>query len=513
MTVTEVVHGRVRGSRSEGVDRFLGIPFAAPPVGRLRWQPPREPEPWPGIRDTLAPGPIPLQPVSKAESMIGAAASPQSEDCLSLNVWTPACDGGRRPVLVWIYGGGFTIGSGASPLSDGSRLAATGDVVVVTCNYRLGLLGFLPVGAILGQPFGSAGNTGLLDVVAALRWVRRNIEAFGGDPDNVTVFGQSAGGTLAALAVAVPPAQGLVRRCIVQSSGFHIVHDAAEAERVGRLCLDALGIGPRNAVDLFALPPAAFADALGRLTAAYMDGVARDAFTTATMLVQPSVDGAVISGDPHDLLRASSPDVQLLTGTTAQELHLELLRLPGSTPVTEADLRARVERWFGPQSAQRVLDVYRSARPNASVEDLWLTLLTDAWVHAPNRRLARAHPGQVYVYRFDFGASGYGGAPLAYHGLDIPFPWQTLDAPGAEQRMGTVTDSARRLAAVMAHTWAAFARSGVPAHPDLAEWRPWSVDDPSLMVLGEACHRVVDPEDAEHRLWDERDARAVAVPA
>lgn len=506
LTTIDIETGMIRGERLPGVTRFRGIPFGAPPVGSRRWQPPEPPEPWTGVRDCIEPGPIPPQQVTPFDQIIGAKGLRQSEDCLNLNVWTPACDDGSRPVLVWMYGGSFAVGAGTSPLSDGARLAAAGDVVVVTFNYRLGLLGFLPVGSILGERFDFAANTGLLDVAEALRWVRDNIAAFGGDPSNVTTFGQSAGGTLAALSLAIPSTQGLVRRAIVQSSGFHVVHPAHDTERIGEMSLDALGIDISSSDRLEELPIEAFFDAYNSIAVRFAADQQSDDYVTSTMPLQPAVDGAIIPDDPHALLRARTADSELLIGITAEELYLSGARAPGASPASEAVLRSRAERLLpglGPDAGTRMLDMYRAGRPDASLEELWLAITTDAWTHVPARRLAKAHRGPTHMYRFDFRAPTAAGPPTAYHGVDIPFPWQTLDADGSEARMGPVTDEARQLSSVMCETWATFARTGTPAHAQLPRWPTWHPERPIVMSLDEKCRLVRDPEDSEHALWDE----------
>ena len=214
----ETTSGKLIGATHRGTHVFRGIPFAAPPVGALRFRPPQPVAPWSGVREALTFGPMAPQLPSALEALAGNTPLGQSEDCLTLNVWTPACDGAKRPVMVWIHGGGFTTGTAASPWYSGTNLALQGDVVVVTANYRLGALGFMHLADVGGEAWGSSANCGILDQVAALRWVRDNVAGFGGDPDNVTVFGESAGGCSVVTLLATPAAKGLFHKAIAESA-------------------------------------------------------------------------------------------------------------------------------------------------------------------------------------------------------------------------------------------------------------------------------------------------------
>ena len=220
MTIAETRSGRLAGFRQQQALAFLGIPFAAPPVGPLRYCPPRPAAAWPGLRDATAPGAAPIQTLAAAAAWLYDSAEPQSEDCLYLNVWTPAL-AGRRPVMVWLHGGAWRTGHGAVAATNGAALAVRGDVVVVTCNYRLGVLGWLAHPDLTDAQTGVAANWGLQDQLAALRWVRDNIAAFGGNPDNVTLFGQSAGGSSVASIAQNPANAGLFHKLIIQSGSLH----------------------------------------------------------------------------------------------------------------------------------------------------------------------------------------------------------------------------------------------------------------------------------------------------
>jgi para-nitrobenzyl esterase len=251
--------GQMRGVHEEGVLAFRGIPYAQPPIGPLRFRPPHKPVAWDGVRDACDYGPAPMQVNNPFSSQIGLPPAVH-EDCLFLNVWTPAADDAHRPVLVWLHGGAFVFGAGSLPLFNGARLAARGDVVVVTLNYRLGLFGFLRGTGVCGDGLDSTGHEGLLDQIAALEWVRDEIGGFGGDPHNVTVFGQSAGAGSAALLMIMPRAHDLVHKVIQQSGGLALGHMPEAADAVMRRILEAAGLSPAQAGQLRDWPAARLLD-------------------------------------------------------------------------------------------------------------------------------------------------------------------------------------------------------------------------------------------------------------
>src|SRR5262245_16387696 len=278
--------GDLRGAHENGIAVFRGVPYAAPPVDELRFAPPRPVQAWPGVRDARKDGPIAPQLRSRLAHVMGDFEPPQSEDCLTLNIWTPATDAKKRPVLVWIHGGAFASGAGSLPWYSGERFAANGDLVAVSINYRLGALGFLCLPGV------SPGNLGLLDQVAALRFVRDNIAAFGGDPDNVTVVGQSAGAASIAILMTMPHARGLFRRAILQSTPFgRMSRTLDDSHRIGRRLLDVLGLKPEQTAELKSLPFAKFVGAQGEV------GRLEKKFADTQAPFWPVIDGNVYPGE------------------------------------------------------------------------------------------------------------------------------------------------------------------------------------------------------------------------
>jgi para-nitrobenzyl esterase len=462
--------------------RFAGIPYAAPPVGTLRFAEPGPPAPWPGTRDATRFGAAPPQTAGPLNELLGIAPpGPTREDCLTLNVFTPAADGGRRPVLVWIHGGAFVTGASGVPLYDGSRLAARGDAVVVTFNYRVGALGFL---GAEGVP----ANLGLRDQVAALRFVREHIADFGGDPGNVTLFGESAGAGSIVCLLAMPEARGLFGRAIVQSAAPRGMIDREEAARRAGALVEAAGAGVVAGLRL------APVDAL----LGAQDELLTRPWATG-MLFPPVVGGPEL---PHRPVDALDPDVEIVIGTTAEEMRLfargiDLAALP------EALVIAQIEAQL-PGHGPGVLARYRELRPDAAPGELLFAIQSEWSLRYPATVLAERHP-RARMYRFTARSPLDDGALGSCHALDLPFTLGNLDAPGMAAFAGEGPE-VEALAGRMMDAWLAFARSGDPGHEGIGAWPRYDAAGRATMELGAHCGVRQGPAEDERRIFAQIEA-------
>ncbi len=397
--IVDVTGGRIRGMERHGVWSFSGIPYAAAPVGGRRWRPPGAVEPWEGVRDGTRFGPVAPQAPSMVDLTLGGDPEELGEDCLNLNIWTPAPDGGRRPVMVWIHGGSFVTGSGSGGLYRGGMLAREGDVVVVTVNYRLGMLGFLAHPALAdpgqtwldGRPWTGTGNWGIADQVAALWWVRDNIAAFGGDPGNVTIFGESAGGMSVSTLLGVDAARGLYHRAIVQS-GPPYTATAEDAAATAERLAAHLGV-PVTREALEQVP----AD---RLVAAVTEvGQIGSATDNSGLLLKPVVDGGLVATPPADSVAAgAAAGIPLLIGTTRDESAFFLLGSPALLSLDDEGLRRWMRR-VSPDvpSVETLIADFTGARTArgelVAPRDLWSAIATEYLFRHPTIRMADAHHG------------------------------------------------------------------------------------------------------------------------
>ncbi|MFI6483545.1 carboxylesterase/lipase family protein [Nonomuraea sp. NPDC050663] len=473
MTITLDVRtrsGRVRGLEvDDGVLAWRGLPYAAPPVGDLRLRPPQEPPSWEGVRDATRYGAPALQPPPAVPLPVpgGAEIPPASEDCLFLNVIAPA-GGERRPVLVWFHGGGYQIGHGADMAGDGGAFVRRDGLVVVTVNYRLGALGFL---AVEGER--PTGAHGLHDQIAALRWVRDNIAAFGGDPGRVTVYGVSAGAKAVTNLLASPQAKGLFHRAASSSGGSFVATPEQAAAVAGRF-LDVLGA---KAGQVRQAP----AEDLLAAQIATGDGL------ETTWLWRPMIDGVTLTGEPLAAIAAgSAAGVPLLVQTCVEECSLYQLLAPDAADQAERVLTG----YFGPDRAGRVLAAYAAARPDLDPVRLRVEVMSDERYVIPTIRLADAQAAHAPVWRsrFDGPVRGFPGGPLpAMHGTDGTAIWSGAGGMGKR----------------MSQAWAAFARTGNPGVEELPDWPAYDGGRRSTMIFDAAGPYVADDPLAEQRAaWD-----------
>jgi para-nitrobenzyl esterase len=505
-----VAGGRVRGVRRNEVWSFSGIPYARPPVGELRWRPPQPPMQWRGVRDASSFGPIAPQPVAPAGITSPSdpdAAAPQSEDCLTLNIWTPGLPesptgrpGDGRPVMVWIHGGGFTSGSGSVFLYRGGQLVRNGDVVVVTINYRLGALGLLGHRG-LADPDGFIGNWGLHDQVAALGWVRDNIAQFGGDPARVTVFGESAGGFSVAALMGAPAAGDLFRRAIVQSGGAY-AHTVSEAERASDRLASTLGLAECTRTSLSGVPA-------GELVAATEElGRRRPDPGMLPLPFLPVIDGVFLPQHPLGAVEhGSAAGVDLLIGTNRDELTLFGLGQPELLAQDEAGVLRWADREVPDVASGELLEGYRRARAARSEgvdpRSLMVALGSDGVFRWPSLQLAAAQRAQgaaTYVYLFEWESPAFGGVLGSCHALELPFVFGLVHVPAVQLLTGAGPE-VQELSTQMQQAWLAFARTGDPSTPELASWPAWDAHQRSTMVFGPRTGVVEAPRDAELAVW------------
>jgi para-nitrobenzyl esterase len=493
----ETRDGVLAGVDEDGIRVFRGIPFAKPPTGPRRFARPEPPEPWAGVRDASRFGPSAPQNKLAIDFLPGLDVGAQSEDCLYLNVFAPSAPGAKRPVLVWIHGGAFTIGSGSQALYDVRPLVRRGDAVVVTINYRLGALGFLHLAELADGDCPDAANAGILDQVAALAWVRDQIALFGGDPGNVTIFGESAGGMSVGALLGLPEAKGLFRRAIAQSGAAHATNDARDASRVARLLCEELGLAAGDVAGLRRAPVEAILEAQARC-------VTR---TEGDRLLpfRPVVDGRVLPGPPIDAIRAGlSRDVDVMAGYTADEWKLFAFMDPQAFSLDEAGLHARVEL-RAPGRAGELVETYRAllgagARPF----EVFCAIERDRYFGLPAVRLAEAQRRfreQAYLYVFTWPAALLDGALGACHGVDVPFVMGGVGSPAGDRFVGGGAEALALQARVM-DAWLGFAATGDPRHAALPEWPAYDARERRAMRLGSRCEPARTPEDAVLRAWD-----------
>jgi len=487
--VAETTSGKVTGSVIGDVHTFKGIPYGASTAGAGRFFPPRKPKPWAGALATRALPPrcpqLPGNLVPEYEAM--EYHGPMSEDCLGLNVWTQGLkDNVKRPVMVYFHGGNVVAGSSGDALYDGHNLAAKHDVVIVSINHRLSVFGWLYLEEIGGEKYANVGNAGIRDMVLALEWVRDNIANFGGNPANVTIFGQSGGGTKVSTLLGTAPAKGLYHRAIAQSGSNVKGVSKSEAGQTALVILAKLGLRPDQLDELQNLPYERFLDVM---SAPRLPG-------EPPMRLAPVVDGRVIPAVPFDPMATElSSDIPLMIGST--ETEVTWFRNQSYDPLDDAALRAKVKEALRTDdaSADRVISIYKKNRPKASNLDLYLILASDASNFRTgtdleaDRKAAQAK-APVYKYYFQWYSPVRGGQLRAMHTMDLPFVFDNVEISKTEIGAGPALQP---LADKMSAAWVAFARSGNPNHKGLPNWPTYKTTERATIVFNNECKLVIDP--------------------
>lgn len=507
--IVETALGKLQGiDRNEYVE-FRGIPYAQPPVGENRFRAPQPLEPWEGIR--------------KADRFSDAAPQDEislfgigqtNEDCLYLNIWTPALDDKKRPVMFWVHGGGYITGAGSQLIYRGRDLAINGDVVVVTFNYRLGVLGYLHLADRVDADFGVGSNNGMLDQIAALKWVRENIASMGGDPDQITIFGESAGAMACAALIASPYSKGLFKKAILQSgSGDHVLtrHDA---NRITDKFFEAAGITPENPEKLRQLDIKTIIKAQRECLKLSVDrGLHRQAVPQFGMTLVPVIDGDTLPQAPITAIEDGvAKDIPLLIGTTRDEWNL-FLHTPGpqgeslaKTKYKDLDKHRLIKICerdlpsLGEKSANLYEQLLKQRNENATYLDMYSAFESDRVFRIPSIRIAEAqsrHLENVYMFSFEWDKGVFG----ACHAVDIPFVFGGVSG-GVGQILTGGGDAAKRLSDKVQSCWIAFARSSNPGTDDVGQWPGYETANRQVMIFDQETRLEKDPQGDSRQYWE-----------
>jgi para-nitrobenzyl esterase len=506
--VAETAAGKIQGTLIEGVQAFKSVPYGASTAGANRFLPPKGPESLAGVRDATAytsrAPQAGLRAATRPElaNFSGATdTAAETEDCLTLNVWTPGPTG-KRPVMVWLHGGAFSYGSANSDRQQGSRLCNRGDVVVVTVNHRLNIFAHLHLGEIWGPDYAGSSNAGVLDLVAALEWVRDNISAFGGDPGNVTIFGESGGGGKVSTLMTMPSARGLFHKAIVQSGASVVLGRPERAARLADIVLRQLGLGRGDLGRLQNLPAAALLAAVGPATKE-LGPAERPLFDRYAF--GPVVDGDVLPRDPFapDASPVSA-DIPLLIGDMKSEMTSFYATIDPiwHRTLSEAQARDRLIAIAG-RHTDTVIETYRRLYPRDNPAQRLIAATTDSNFRVRSLAVAQRKAAQgkapVWMYSFEWETPLFEGRLGAPHALDVPFCFDTIDLTNATD----LSPGAKKVAATMSSTWIAFARSGNPNNETIRHWPAYNAAEWPTLVLDVQPSVQNDLRGEARRLWQD----------
>jgi para-nitrobenzyl esterase len=490
--IVQTSDGAVKGQLSKGVNSFLGIPYGADTGGESRFLPPKPPTPWSDVREASQFGPQcahqrpPMQ--GDITKVLFYSDLPLSEDCLTVNVWTPeATPTHKRPVMVYLHGGGFFMGSSSDRYYEGSNLSRENDVVVVTLNHRLSVFGYLALGPDAGPAYADSGAAGMLDIVQALRWVKANARQFGGDPDNVTIFGQSGGGIKVSILMAMPAATGLFQKAIMQSGPGRRILTPDQAAKITGDILHNLNLTAKDVAALQALPAEEILKA-----------------ASGGMRVSPVMGNDAIPGQPFDASApAQSSTIPLLIGGMKDELTSSLLSDAKWRTMDEASLTQRVTALVGEHDAAKLIALYRAAAPDDPPMYLWASIATDSSFFGESFPLADLKARQaaaVYMYRVDWRSPVLGGIIRSMHAVDLPFVWDNVDVAESLVGSGPQQD---KMAREMSRSFAAFARTGDPNTAHVAPaWPRYTIPQRATMIFDTTPKVIDNPDRDKHAFWE-----------
>ena len=497
--IVETTYGKLRGTLHNRIHSFKGIQYGAPTDGNMRFMPPGKPAPWTGVRDAFTFGhqsPQNMRYTDVLAPQADASVEGYSEDCLYLNVWTPGPNTSQnRPVMFWCHGGGFGQESGTWPWVYGESLARRGNVVVVTINHRLNMFGYFHLGDVGGEKYAASGNAGVLDLVAGLQWIHDNIAAFGGDPDNVMIFGESGGGAKVSTLLAMPAAKGLFHRAALQSGLSLRLTTRESANELTEKMLTELGVTPNRIDELQIMP-------VDRLLAA----MAKTLGSGPRAQFSPVVDGNTVPTHPFSpVANPLSANIPILVGCNTHEQSFMAISQGDELAfnLDEAGLHQRVVALIGEANATRVIDTYRKVHSGKSPSERFFLLSTDRWMRMGSIMLAERKFAQgkapVYLYLFAWRSPALGGSLGSPHTVEIPFVFDNTDIPMVMTAGGT---EVKELAAKVSEAWIQFARSGNPNHKGLPHWPAYTTHERATMIFDNTCRVVNDFGSEERKLWE-----------